>query len=266
MVVTSRRSLDALQHHFLTNPDAEVSLVQDLLALPLYTVGPATAQVAHELGFTTVLGQDSGNATALAESLISSSSSPPVVSVVDEDSLPLLILAGDRRRPELTSILTNARVDFKEIIVYRTISEPLPVNFFLKQTAKEAEEQEEQEELFDSKEGDSVPTWCVFFSPSGVKAAYASLSLASPIPPVSSLKEREHREKESVVAASVSSEAISVSETTSATEIPKIQDAQELERHRCVKWWSGVKLAALGPTTAHALSQVSLSLSLSLSI
>lgn len=106
----------------------------DWYARPAYAVGPRTADILRTAGFEPV-GEESGTGTRLAEVIVESYRA----------ELPLLFLAGDRRRPELPARLSGAEIAFEEITVYRTQTESPSPNV-------------------------DAADWLAFFSPSGVEA------------------------------------------------------------------------------------------------
>lgn len=100
-------------------------------------VGPATEAKAIEMGFSKVLGAESGSAVALVDHIVRS----------EHDRL--LLLTGDKNRDDLPQALDEAGIQFDQLQVYTTSPNP---NL-----------QKEISEL-------NTPEWMVFFSPSGFDA------------------------------------------------------------------------------------------------
>lgn len=136
LICTSPRAGHALQE--ILRPDHE--LYASWTAKPTYVTGPRTAAVIDAWGGQPV-GQEAGNATALARRIIADTTADTPTS--------LLFLSGNRRRDTLPQALTEAGCPFDEVEVYRTrirtdLSLPDP------------------------------PATLVFFSPSGVEAVERS--------------------------------------------------------------------------------------------
>lgn len=100
---------------------------------PAFAVGPKTASVAEALGLD-VFGRTAGTAEGLADEIARC-----------RFEAPLLFLCGNRRRDALPQRLAEAGVPVRELCVYETHPRT------------------------DLHLG-VVPTWLVFFSPSGVEA------------------------------------------------------------------------------------------------
>ena len=83
--------------------------VPALLALPIYTVGPATAAAARQLGFATVI-EGGGSADALL----------PVLIARVPRGTELLHLAGDIVAGDLATPLSQAGIGLETVIVYRS--------------------------------------------------------------------------------------------------------------------------------------------------
>lgn len=139
LVVTSKRSLEALCNCIYLNEIADQILWRKK---KLFVVGPATKARAIELGFTKILGSESGSAIALVDYIIK------------EKISKLLVLVGDKNREELPLALAANGIEFDIQKVYETIPNP---NL--------------QMELLQLKD----PEWIVFFSPSGFDAVNAFL-------------------------------------------------------------------------------------------
>ena len=112
LIATSRNGLRAL---------ARSKALPRALGLPLFAVGPATAALGRELGFTTVV-EGPGTASGLA----------PVIEGWKSSlgSAPLVQLAGDKLAFDLQAALAPKGVTFKLIPSYRiedAAALPLPV-------------------------------------------------------------------------------------------------------------------------------------------
>lgn len=145
LIVTSQRSVEAIGTTLPRLTDAS-----DLLNMPIYTVGPATCQAIRNLGFTNVLGSDSGNGDALASFILDTRA-------LDE-SRPLFFVVGDKRRDIITKRMKSANVELHELVVYETVTaSTFPKDFAAATGASAAET--------------LVVEWIVFFSPAGADVA-----------------------------------------------------------------------------------------------
>lgn len=131
IIATSSRAGRALQQVLEENE----ALHDAWSGAPVYVVGPKTAAQFRALGFE-VLGEDSGNAGALASWIAEA-----------DPEQPLLFLSGNRRRDTLPAGLRDAGITFEEQVVYETHTRS---DLSLPTSAKSA--------------------WLVFFSPSGLEA------------------------------------------------------------------------------------------------
>ncbi len=103
LVVTSRNALKAFSEH-PSLPNAR--------GLPLYVVGPATARLARDLGFSTVI-EGAATARELA----------PVITARHDRALgPLLQLRGDHVAFDLGSALSEAGIELREVTAYRSMA------------------------------------------------------------------------------------------------------------------------------------------------
>ncbi|TPX36296.1 uroporphyrinogen-III synthase [Synchytrium microbalum] len=155
IIATSKRGVEALQTCIgrIASRRVEWTCESSWKQIPVYTVGPSTARIITQCGFTP-LGSDTGRAAKLAKLIISDTEKE------SSTTSPYIMLCGDKRRDELPSQLTNAKIPFMELIVYET--GPNPVF---------------EQELVKTYEGTDVsqPAWIVFFSPSGVDFALEPL-------------------------------------------------------------------------------------------
>lgn len=103
LIVTSQRAVDALKLVLQELPAS-------VLDMPIYTVGPATAERLRKLKFSNVLGADSGNGVALGRKMTQQSS----------NNKKYLFLAGEIHRKELPNMLSQAGNTVDTQIVYKT--------------------------------------------------------------------------------------------------------------------------------------------------
>lgn len=101
LVITSRNALKLLAAH---------RALPMACRLPVYVVGPATARLARELGFTRVI-EGAATARELA---------PMIAARHDRAHGPLLHLRGDHVAFDLASALQDARIDLREVVAYRS--------------------------------------------------------------------------------------------------------------------------------------------------
>lgn len=131
IIITSPRAAEVLVGAMADMDEAKANL---WFSRPVFVVGPRTATILRDAGFEPV-GEESGTGADLAAYIASNY-------VAD---LPLLFLAGDRRRDELPLALDRSGLAVDEVIVYRTRLEGSPP-------------------------ATEVPDWVVAFSPSGVES------------------------------------------------------------------------------------------------
>lgn len=103
VVATSRNALRAL---------AESPALRAAIALPLFAVGGATAELAREVGFVQVT-RGPGTARGLAEMIVSGSPAR---------SGHIVYLAGDRLAFDLAPVLRSHGHDVTQITAYRTVA------------------------------------------------------------------------------------------------------------------------------------------------
>ncbi|MCJ1400205.1 hypothetical protein MMC11_003409 [Xylographa trunciseda] len=156
LICTSQRAVEALGHalaSFATSDDAHDQAAprpDPALALPLYTVGPATARAlaalqARHLPRCAVRGRDTGNGARLAAYILADYSPaplspsatnnvpPPATGLVTTNAVgaeaaraPLLFLVGEARRDVIPaslaagSVAAGRRVRVDELVVYET--------------------------------------------------------------------------------------------------------------------------------------------------
>ena len=128
----------------------------------VYTVGPATALALAKLHFSTILGADTGNGTALATMIVQTCKrEKPLFTEISATQkvvpdLPLLFLVGDKRRDIIPKRLSEENIPLEELLVYET-------------TVASTFEEELDQVLNDDQDGEVE--WIVFFSPSGAEIA-----------------------------------------------------------------------------------------------
>lgn len=108
IVATSRNGLKALAHS---------EALEKARALPVFAVGPATAQLAHDLGFAIVI-PGAGTGAELV----------PVISAHPRaTSGPLVHLAGDHTAFDLAGALNGQGIELKTVPAYASVAaETLP--------------------------------------------------------------------------------------------------------------------------------------------
>ncbi|CAN6675156.1 uroporphyrinogen-III synthase [Trichomonascus vanleenenianus] len=130
VIVTSQRAVEALAAQLDRVPDKNI-----VLNKPIYTVGPATADLLRSHNFKEVYGDDSGNGSILAQVL------------VRKPHQSYIFFTGETRRDSIPNALNNKEgVSLREIVVYKTV--PVDAGDRLKQELRS-----------------SVRPWVVFFSP-----------------------------------------------------------------------------------------------------
>lgn len=143
MIITSQRSVEAVGEAVQSLNSAQVDR---LLQMPVYTVGPATCQAITNIGFTNVLGSESGNGDALATYILDRRG---------EEAKPLFFIVGDKRRDIITKRMAAAQVALEELVVYETVTaSSFPADF----------------EAAVAQAGSTLE-WLVFFSPAGADVA-----------------------------------------------------------------------------------------------
>jgi uroporphyrinogen-III synthase len=143
--------------------------LRQLRAMTVYTVGPATALAITKLHFSTIVGADTGNGSALANLIVQSfrrdHSLAKHYHTSLEDStenhtplpqLPLLFLVGDKRRDIIPKRLAAENIALEELVVYET-------------TIASTFDEELDRVMADTTDGDIE--WIVFFSPAGAEVA-----------------------------------------------------------------------------------------------
>lgn len=109
LIVTSQKAFESIK-------DISDQVHSDWLALKTWVVGPKTYEVASTFGFTDILGKESGNAKALAQSIISNDTG----SIATSSYGVYLFLVGDKTRSTLVDSLEEARLKVETVQVYET--------------------------------------------------------------------------------------------------------------------------------------------------
>ncbi len=173
LIFTSPRAIDV----FLARVRKQEDWLDGWRKKPVYVVGERSALPLQKEGFKTRTGR--GTARSLAETIVATHR--PL-------EAPLLFLAGNLRRSELPGALRTHDIPFEEITVYEThIRTDLP-------------------------RPNPLPDWMVFFSPSGVEAAWRSFGHLSTsllaLGPTTAAALREKGVKPDAVASSPTPEGI----------------------------------------------------------
>lgn len=127
MVFTSQRAVDAFATVVAKLDPAKLAALFDA-EMPIYVVGPATANGVRALGLQCkVVGEETGNGEALADFILGwHSTLSREVTHLDGVKLPLLFLVGEQRRDIIPKTLQSddlppeQRIQVTELIVYET--------------------------------------------------------------------------------------------------------------------------------------------------
>jgi uroporphyrinogen-III synthase len=132
--------------------------LRQLRGMTVYTVGPATALALTKLHFSTIVGANTGNGTALANLIVRTFQRDGMNGVHAElpPQLPLLFLVGDKRRDIIPRRLAAENIPLEELTVYES-------------TIASTFSKELDNVWKDTTNGDIE--WIVFFSPSGAEVA-----------------------------------------------------------------------------------------------
>ncbi|CAK4616436.1 hypothetical protein AeMF1_003648 [Aphanomyces euteiches] len=138
IIITSPRAASAIVDVVQSlTPDKAQSVLEKLQSMSIYSVGKSTSKPVVEIGLTCI-GEDSGSAEVLSEFIEKSGNTTG----------RMLFLCGNKRMDTLPESFSRRNQPLDELVVYST---------------------KEVDEITWLKT--NVPTWVVFFSPSGVKAA-----------------------------------------------------------------------------------------------
>ncbi|XP_066587512.1 uroporphyrinogen-III synthase [Prorops nasuta] len=108
LILTSRRAVEALG-----NVLKEKKLLNQWTQMSTYCVGPATENLAKNIGLQNCLGSQSGNAEELAKIIIQEKSS---------SSKPLLYPCSEIARDTIEKELSKREIKFHKLIVYRPVA------------------------------------------------------------------------------------------------------------------------------------------------
>ena len=174
IVFTSQRAIDAFATVVAKLDPDKITAMFDK-DMPIYVVGPATAQGVKALGLPCpVVGQDTGNGETLANTILDwHKTLSEDVSHLHGRKLPLLFLVGEQRRDIIPKALQSDevhpsdRIPLQEVVVYETgemamFEEEITL---LTQQAKSAGIKEQ---------------WIVVFSPQGCEAVLGALGWLDP--------------------------------------------------------------------------------------
>jgi len=141
MVLTSQRAVEAIEY-CVTHLMSQEACAKSWQEKAVFVVGKATAKAAKEKLGLESSGHDAGSADALV---------PIILQSVKPDSNPLLFPCGNLRRETIPTEMAKAGIALDGVQVYNTCADP---------TIKKA--------LEDFIKEKGVPSYAVFFSPSGV--------------------------------------------------------------------------------------------------
>ncbi|KAF2773630.1 tetrapyrrole biosynthesis, uroporphyrinogen III synthase [Teratosphaeria nubilosa] len=169
IIFTSQRAVDAFALTILKLDPHKLDAYFDQ-SMPLYAVGPATAQSLRSLHLPCpVLGSETGNGDALAAFILTHRASlPQDVTHLDNQPLPLLFLVGEQRRDiipktlQSPSLPSHSRTPVTELVVYET-GESATFEESFTAVVQEAQRRKVREQ------------WVVVFSPQGCEAMLMGL-------------------------------------------------------------------------------------------
>lgn len=169
IIFTSQRAVDAFGTVIAKLDPAKKDMLFDK-DMPLYVVGPATANGVKALGLPCeVIGEQTGNGEALSQFILGwHKTLPKDATHLNGQKLPLLFLVGEQRRDIIPKSLQSEqlpaadRVPVTEVIVY--------------ETGEMATFEEEFTELLkQAKTAKVKEQWVVVFSPQGCEAMLSAL-------------------------------------------------------------------------------------------
>lgn len=169
MIFTSQRAVDAFATVVAKLDPSKIEAMFDK-DMPIYVVGPATANGVRALGLPCpVIGEQAGNGEALAERILEwHRTVEPEVTHLNDRKLPLLFLVGEQRRDIIPSTLQSEdlpardRIQVTELVVY--------------ETGEMATFEEDFTDLIrEAKVAKVKEQWVVVFSPQGCEAMLSAL-------------------------------------------------------------------------------------------
>lgn len=169
IVFTSQRAVDAFATVVAKLDPGKLEALFDK-EMPIYVVGPATANGVKALGLPcSVIGEQTGNGEALANFILQwHRTLSPDVTHLNGRKLPLLLLVGEQRRDIIPSTLQSEdlpaqdRIPVTEVVVY--------------ETGEMATFEEDFTDLLrEAKVAKVKEQWVVVFSPQGCEAMLSAL-------------------------------------------------------------------------------------------
>ena len=169
IVFTSQRAVDAFATVIAKLDPGKLDSLFDQ-DMPIYVVGPATANGVKALGLPCpIIGEQTGNGEALANYIVEwHRTLPPEVTYLDGRKLPLLFLVGEQRRDIIPKTLQSEelpardRIPVMEVIVYET-------------GEMTSFEEDFTDLLREAKAAKVKEQWVVVFSPQGCEAMLNAL-------------------------------------------------------------------------------------------
>ena len=171
LIFTSARAVDAFATalgNITTGPGSAAWPNLKSLRLPLYAVGPATAdalrgQILHYLPGCEIVGEEAGSGEVLAPLIVKGYSSPGAVGAENDsgrERKPLLFLVGEKHKDVIPRVLRAGGIEVQEVVVYRTVERKdfrCDLDIVLEKTA------------------DAKIRWIIIFSAAGVEAMLRAL-------------------------------------------------------------------------------------------
>jgi uroporphyrinogen-III synthase len=144
MILTSQRSVEALSRAYDLIGTLPLKVYQEWSALPIYIVGPQTAEALAQLP----LFKTSHKAEGLPSHWTVAPRATELIKALVMTNYHFLFLAGDKRRDVIPGALAKACLSFREIQTYVTCVHP---------------------QLAERMKKPILADWAVYFSPSGLK-------------------------------------------------------------------------------------------------
>lgn len=153
VIITSHRAVEAVNAHLEKLTDAAKLTLR---SKPMYTVGPATAKVLRDAGYTDIRGADlAGNGSILSDLILEDFKG-------DNKDRRLVFFTGETRKDIIPrKIAANSDLHLMEKVVYRTDSLDNISDVF--------------NQVWDEASSKETKPWVVFFSPSGTEAVISHL-------------------------------------------------------------------------------------------